>query len=413
MALVNRLQITAAMLAICSLAFSAGSQARPYAGVSGLAASADSATAAGTNPAGIARFNEPAMRGELVLVQSESEWEGRLGDGGREVTSDDSTTIVVPSGYMVRPINEDFTFGFTILGFGISDDFDDWPGRYFIESYESISISAYPSIAYRINDRWSVAGSLALTYASFTQERAVANVLDTGFGDGSSELETDGLDVGFGLSTLYELTDRTRIGLAYNSEIDPTQDGKAKFRGLGPNTEMALEKSGFLGADVEVKSTSPQSLLGGIYHEFENDHSLVVDLAWADFSNFELSEYYFDGEQLSANEATWQDIWAVTAAYTWPVSDRWMLSAGGMYVSSMVEDDDRIFMLRMDEMWGLGFAGEWQWTEDRAVEVNFSYMTIGDAPIESPSVPLLGPVTGEYTQRDIFILRVALNWGAL
>jgi long-chain fatty acid transport protein len=219
--------------------------------------------------------------------------------------------------------------------------------------------------------------------------------------------------VGFGLSTLYQLSDRTRLGLAYNSEIDPTQDGEAKFRGLGPNTDQVLDKAGLLGADVEVKSTSPQSVLAGIYHEFENDHSLVVDLAWADTSNFELSEYYFDGEQLSANKASWQDVWALAAAYTWPAGDRWMLSAGGMYVSSMVEDDDRIFMLRMDEIWGLGFASEWQWTEGRTVEVNFSYMTIGDAPIESPSVPLLGSVTGEYTQRDIFILRVGLSWGGL
>ena len=400
-------------LAMYLLTFSSGLLARPYAGVSGLAAAADSAVTAGTNPAGMARFQERTMRGELVLVQSESEWEGQLGEGNREVTSDDSTTIVVPSGYLIQPINEQFSFGFTVLGFGYSDDFGDWPGQYFIESYESISISAYPSLSYRINDKWSVAGSLALNYASFTQERAVANLLDPGFKDGSSELETDGFDVGFGLSTLYEISDRTRIGLVYNSELDPTQDGEARFRGLGPNTEMALEKSGFLGADVEVKSTSPQSLLAGIYHEFENDHSLVVDLAWSDFSSFELSEYYFDGEQLAANEATWQDIWALSAAYTWPLNERWMLSAGGMYVSSMVEDDDRIFMLRMDEMWGLGFAGEWQWTDERAVEINLSYLTIGDAPIESPSIPLLGSATGEYTQRDIFILRVAVNFGGL
>lgn len=408
-----RLQAAATVFAAGVLMLGNGLQARPYAGVSGLAASADSAATAGTNPAGMSRLSDPAYKLELVLVQSESEWEGRLGNGEREVTSDDSTTIAVPSGYLVHPINDDFTFGFTLLGFGYSDDFGDWPGRYFIESYDSISVSAYPSLAYRINDRWSIAGSLALTYASFTQERAVANVLDPGFEDGSSELETDGVDVGFGLSTLYELSDRTRLGLVYNSEIDPTQDGKAKFRGLGPNTEKALEQSGFLGADVEVKSTSPQSLLAGIYHEFENDHSLVLDLAWADISNFELSEYYFDGEQLAANEADWQDVWAISGAYTWPAGDRWMLSAGGMYVSSMVEDEDRTFMLRMDEMWGLGFAGEWQWTDDRAVEVNFSYLTIGDAPIESPSLPVLGAVTGEYTQRDIFILRVALNWGGL
>jgi long-chain fatty acid transport protein len=409
----NFFGVAVTALSASALIMSAGTQARPYAGISGLAASADSATTAGTNPAGIARFDEPAYKVELVLVQSESEWEGRLGEDERETSSDNSSTIVVPSVYIVYPINDDFSFGFTVLGFGYSDDFGDWPGRYFVDSYESLSISAYPSLAYRINDRWSVAGSLSLTYASFTQERAVANVLDPGYEDGRSELETDGLDVGFGLSTLYQLSDRTRLGLAYNSEIDPTQDGEAKFRGLGPNTEQVLDEAGFLGADVEVKSTSPQSVLAGIYHEFENDHSLVVDLAWADTSNFELSEYYFDGEQLSANKASWQDVWALAAAYTWPAGDRWMLSAGGMYVSSMVEDDDRIFMLRMDEIWGLGFASEWQWTEGRTVEVNFSYMTIGDAPIESPSVPLLGSVTGEYTQRDIFILRVGLSWGGL
>lgn len=111
--------------------FSNGLQARPYAGVSGLAASADSAATAGSNPAGMSRLSGPAYKLELVLVQSESEWEGRLGDGEREVSSDDSTTIVVPSGYLVRPINEDFTFGFTMLGFGYSRAGNRWYRRGF------------------------------------------------------------------------------------------------------------------------------------------------------------------------------------------------------------------------------------------------------------------------------------------
>ncbi|MEP4149126.1 MAG: outer membrane protein transport protein [Halioglobus sp.] len=400
------------IIAVCSGGIPLA-HSRPYAGVSGLAAAADSAATAGTNPAGAMRFGEFAAKVELIAVQSESEWEGRIGEEGERVTSDDSTTILVPSGYLIKPINDSFAFTFTMLGFGYSDDFGDWPGRYFIESYDSLSVSAFPSLAYRINERWSIAGSLALSYASFNQQRAVANVFDPGYTDGSSELETDGFDVGFGFSTLYEWSDRTRLGLVYQSEIDPTQDGEAKFRNLGPNTEAVLDKSGFLGADVEVKSRSPQGVLAGVYHEFENDHAFTVDLAWSDFSNFELSEYYFDGEGLSGHEATWQDVWAVSGSYSWPVSERWMLSAGAMYVSDMVEDEDRIFLLRLDEMWGLGFAGEWQWTEDRTVDINFSYMTIGDAPIESPALPVVGAVTGEYSQRDIFILRIGISWGSL
>ena len=90
-----------------------------------------------------------------------------------------------------------------------------------------------------------------------------------------------------------------------------------------------------------------------------------------------------------------------------------MLSAGGIYVSDSVEDDDRIFLLRLDSMWGVAFAAEWQWREDRLLEMNLSYLTIGDAPVESPSVPVFGSVSGEYTQRDILIFRIAVNLGSL
>ena len=84
-------------LLMCQLLFAPISQARPHAGISGLAASADSAGTAGTNPADITRFE---------------------------------------------------------------------------------------SSAYRVNDKLSVAGSLAITYSLFDQERAVANIFDPEVGDG-------------------------------------------------------------------------------------------------------------------------------------------------------------------------------------------------------------------------------------
>lgn len=85
-------------------------------------------------------------------------WERELEDTGFEYTSSNSGSTVVPVGSFVQPINEDFSFGFTVLGFGISDDLGDWPGRYFIQSYDSISVSAYPSLAYRVSEQLSIAG---------------------------------------------------------------------------------------------------------------------------------------------------------------------------------------------------------------------------------------------------------------
>jgi long-chain fatty acid transport protein len=335
-----------------------------------------------------------------------------LGENGPRFDSEESSETVVPSGYGVWPINESLSASFTILGMGFSDDFGDWPGRYFIESYDSLNVSAFPSLAYRVNDKLSLAGSLALTYASFDQERAIANLFDPGMEDGSAELETDGLDVGFGLSMFYEVSDSTRWGVSYNSESDPTLEGKVKYKGLGPETGAILEQAGIAGADVEVRSVTPQSVLVGAYHEFPNAHALTADLAWVDFSEFQLSEFYFDGQGLQSHEADYQDIWALSVSYSWPVSTRWMLGVAGLYVDDMVKDDDRTMTLRLDSMWSLGVAAEWKWKENRRLQLGLSYMTLGDAPVTSPSIPIVGGVTGKYTSRDTLFLRVGMSFGA-
>ena len=387
--------------------------ARPHAGLSGLGAAADSALTAGTNPAGISRFREKATHVELLAFFSESTWEGRVGGNGPEFRSTNSSEIVVPSGYMVRPINDRYSFGFTILGSGFSDDLGDWPGKYFIQSYDSIYISAFPSLAYRVNDKLSIAGSLAITYSIFDQEKAVANIFDPSYGDGTATLETDGFDAGFGLSMLYQVSDQTRWGLMYQSGSEPTLEGKVKYRGLGPNTEAVLREAGFIGADVEVKSKSPQSVLGGIYHEFNNGHALTADLVWADFSEFQLSEFYFDGEGLVDNEGNYEDIWAISVGYTWPVSSRWMLGVAGMYVDDMIEDDERTVTLRLDSLWSIDAAAEWRWREDRTVQMGFSYMEIGDAPVVTPAIPIVGPSQGKFTRREVIMLRFGLSFGGL
>ena len=397
----------------CCLLGSTLAAARPYPGLSGLAASADSAETAATNPAGITRFSRRAVEAEIMWFTSDSEWESEFSNSGTEFNSKDSSDTVVPRIFYIEPINDRFSASFTILGAGFSDDLGDWPGRYFIKSYDSILVSAFPSLAYRINDQWSVAGSLALSYSKFEQERAVRNIFDPGFGDGKSELETDSFEVGFGLSTLYQSSDRTRWGLTYQSEIEPDQDGDSDFSGLGPNTEAVMERLGIIGADINVESTSPQSVLAGVYHEFTNNHAVTVDLAWIDFSNFRLSEYYFNGVALAEDNTRYDDIYAITTSYTWPVSPRWMLGVNAMATNKMIDDDERTMTLRLDALWSAGVAAEWQWTASRTVKLSASYMGMDDAPVTTPDIPGVGSLQGKFTSRDIFLFQIGMTWGSL
>ncbi len=387
--------------------------ARPYPLGTGIAASADSAQTASSNPAGISRFSQRAVEGDILLFTSESEWESEFSGSGTQFNSKDSGDTVVPRFAIIQPISDKFTTSFTFLGTGFSDDLGDWPGRYFIERYDSVYISAFPSLAWRIDDQWSVAASAAVTYSSFEQERAVRNIFDPGFGDGRSKIEADSVEVGFGLSTLYQSSERTRWGLTYSSEINPQRDADNELSGLGPNTEAAMRRLNILDADITIQSTSPQSMVGGVYHELANNAAVTVDLAWLNFSNFRLSEFYYNGQSFARTDSQYNDIYALSTSYSWPASERWMLGVGGLVTNQMIDDDERTMTLRLDALWSLGLAGEWRWTDSRRVKMSVSYMGMDDAPVSTPSIPGFGSLEGKFTSRDTLLLQVGMSWGSL
>ncbi len=395
------------------LILSEAALARPYAGISGLAATADSAETAGTNPAGIVRFEKRAYATEIMWFTSESEWESEFSATGDEFNSKDSNNTLVPRIFWVEPLSDRLSASFTILGTAFSDDLGNWPGRYFITEYDSVFINAFPSLAWRIDDRWSVAGSLAISYSTFEQKRAVRNFFDPGFPDGEAELDTDGVEFGFGASTLFQASDRTRFGLTYQSEIEPDQDADSDYSGLGPRTERVFRELGLFDVDISVERTSPQSVLAGIYHEFTNNHAVTLDVSWIDFSEFRLSEFYFDGNALVENDTNYDDVYAAAASYTWPVSNRWMLGVSGLVTNQMIDDDERTMTLRLDALWSLAVAAEWQWTENRRLNLSVAYIGLDDAPVSTPEIPGFGSLEGEFTQRDTLLFQVGLSWGDL
>jgi long-chain fatty acid transport protein len=388
------------------------SAAGPYPAQTGISAAADTAATAGTNPAGITRFDSRNTRFELLGFFTDNTWESRLGDTGPTITSDDDGTTVVPSGNLVLPFRDRWWFGFTVLGSAFSEDYDDgWPGRYFIEEYELLYVSAFPSIATKLTDKLSVAGSLAITYTSYEQEKAVPNV-DPGSGDGTLKIDTDGTTLGFAVSGLYEFNDRTRLGLVYRSELDPELDGDADFSNLTPTTEALLDAAGLLNADVDVASRTPQAINAGVYHEMADTSAVTFDLVWSDFSEFKLSEIYVNGDQLSETAAVYEDIFALSAGYNRPINHRWRIGFGAFYVDDMIEDDERTITLRLDSIWSAGVGVEWQWNDRRAISASLNYLKIDDAPLTSPEIPGIGSMTGTFTDRQTIYLQIGMDVGS-
>ena len=382
----------------------------PYPAQTGISASADSAATAGMNPAGMTRFDSRNMRFELLGFFTDKTFEGQIGDSGPTFTSVDDTTTIIPSANVVMPFRDNWWFGFTVLGSGFSDDYGDWIGRYFIKEYDLIYLSAFPSLATKLTDKLSVAGSLAITYTSYEQVKAVPNV-DDPLQDGQLNIEADGFTLGFSLSTLYEFSDKTRVGLVYRSELDPSLSGDANFSGLTPTTEAILEAAGLLNASVDVKSTTPQAINAGIYHEFADTGALTFDVVWSDFSEFRLSEIYVNGDQIVESDPIYDDIFAFSAGYNRPLNDRWRIGVGALYIDDMIEDDNRTITLRLDSAWSVGIGLQWQWTDKRAITASLNYLEMDEAPVTSPSIPVVGSITGRFTDRQTIWLQIGLSLG--
>ena len=78
----------------------------------------------------------------------------------------------------------------------------------------------------------------------------------------------------------------------------------------------------------------------------------------------------------------------------------------------MIEDDNRTITLRLDSLWAVGIGIEWQWTDKRALSATLNYLEIGDAPVTSPDIPLIGSVTGRYSDRQTIWLQIGMNIGS-
>ena len=45
------------------------------------------------------------------------------------------------------------------------------------------------------------------------------------------------------------------------------------------------------------------------------------------------------------------------------------------------------------------------------IAANLNYLDFGEAPVESPDLPVLGVISGEYTKRDTIYLQISAAFG--
>lgn len=364
--------------------------------LSGLVAEANDAESVFAAPAGMSRLEGTHMTAQGMAVASFSSFEVDESRTTIEGGDPDNGTdpILIPSFYYVRQLNDRWHAGASLTvptGFG-SNYGGTWAGRYQTVDFSLVYVSLTPAISYRVNDRLSLGGGVSINYTAENSELKIPRLSSEG--DGKLKSDLDGIGVSVTLSALYEFSDRTRAGISWTSDADADLEGKVKLRQLDPLVEDLFKELGLTSIDTKVTNTLPQRVLAGVYHEFESGNYFTLDGMWMSFSDFSTTNLELNGQNVNiSSPEIYDDLWAVTVGYGWPVNSRTTYKLGAMYLSQGVDDDDRTFSIRIDAMWAVGAGVSYELGDQRKVDLNFSLLDTGEAPVDTDG--LLGRVAGE------------------
>jgi long-chain fatty acid transport protein len=365
--------------------------ATPSMGVAGAGAEAyanDASTNfAFHNPAGMTRLegNSISLGAGILYGQTEFDSDSSTpftgGDGGNQ-----AGFAPLLGSHGVYSVTDDLKLGlsvFSISGAALDPD-DGWAGRYSLTEISLLTLTANPSVAYRVNDWLSLSGGVNIMYADIEYKLAAPPG-----GAGRVEIEGDDFAFGYNFGVLLEPSPRTRLGAIYISKIEPEFEGDLKIVTAG---------GGGITVGTNLEFTFPQLVRVGAYHELNDHWALLGTVGWEEWSAFD--KLLVSTSSGSASIPTnWEDTYHFSGGVHYRPTNVWLLQAGITYDTSPVGASDRSAYLPMDRQIRFAVGAQYKLNERMHVGGAFEYIDLGDARIDDPAL-----LVGEYETNRIFMI---------
>jgi len=375
----------------------------------GAAARAEDASIAAGNPAGMARLERAEVMVTLQPVITDMQFQpgagttttGAAGDGG----------VVLPTGglFYVQPLGTDWRVGLSLgsyMGLGAKYE-DDWVGRYYVQESVFLTVSAMPSISYRVTDWLSIGAGLMLQYAGLKAKLALNNTV---FGsDGQMEYKGDSFGVGGGAGILIEPWKGTRFGLTYLSPVQHEFEDTPQFaNAISPINQTLAAQTG----QLQIKMTIPQQVMFSAYHEITPQWAVMGNFGWQNWTKFgytglSITSTATDATVSTTTNAQYDDTFHIAVGAHYRFHPQWRVTAGFAYDSSPVGDADRTVVLPMDRQFRYSAGLIYALNERITTGLAYTFLDAGSASVNQTLGPLAGTIQGDYSSNYIHV--VALN----
>jgi long-chain fatty acid transport protein len=353
-------------------------------GFAGRSSSAEDASTVYGNPAGMSRIKREQVSVGAAAIVAKTDISGRGTFGGSN-DGDMVPFVGVPMGYYVKPLDENWTFGFGMYApFGLVTDYESgFAGRYWGDKSHVAVVTLQPTISYAFNDRVSIGFGPTINRLEGELTSATLNRATPGRNDGEVKIKGDDTAVGFNVGVLVQATDDTRLGLTYHSKVKYKLDGHTKIKGPGFGP-LAGSKY-----DASLDIDTPESVDFSVTHELNDDWTLYAGSTWTRWSR--LKEISVENDGVPAplrpsigtitEEQDWHDTWSHAVGAAYKLNKQWTLRTGFSVDQSPTNNTDRSPRIPTGDRAILSFGAGWSPTDDLTFDFAYSYLKEEDAKI--------------------------------
>ena len=365
--------------------------------LSGMTARAQDAGTVYTNPAGMTRIEgnkSIATAGMLYLYVPLDTNSGTTIDGPTH-----GSTEVFPYGSYayVHSVSDKLKLGVNVSNnYGLSLDWSkEWVGRYTATKTTILAPQLQPTVGYKVNDWLSVGAGVGLTLGYLSAEIAVNNK-EPGLKDGFMKYSDFDYATQGNLGIMIEPNNDTRIGFRYLTQTSLNFNDNPSFKGLGPGLKVA---AGAIN-NVDLNFKMPQSIIGSVFHQLNNQWAVLGSLGWEEWSKFGNVQVGVNNSGLTTLDLKYKDTWHAGIGGQYKPDSMYTYNMGFSYDSELSSDAKRSLAIPLGQMFRFGFGGERQNSKDLVVGVAADLMWEGDLGVTSSSSA--GEVNGHYA--NVFIL---------
>ena len=397
----------------------------------GQAAVAEDASTIFFNPAGLTylKHSQVAQGLNFILPQSEFNNDGSSiapALGGTALTGregDAGNLAVVPNFYYAHRLNDDVVLGIGVNApFGLVTEYSDsWIGRYHAIKSDLLTVNINPSIGFKATERLSLGFGVNLQYidleltqaVDFGAACAVAGVVPCAQPqqhDGKAKLTADDWSWSFNLGLIYQVTDATRLALAYRSKISHHLTGEGKFDiPSNPFVQAVAAGGGFVDGAISGDVDIPESLSFAVHHQVNEQWAVSADVSWTRWERFQELAIVSPVARLnSVKEESWNNNMRYGLGLTYIHNDKWTFRSGIAYDESPISDKFRTPRIPGEDRKWLSVGASYNYSDHITIDAGYTHIFVSDPTIDDFTAQGYR-LKGDY-DASVDILGVQMRW---